>query len=259
MPGTGSSKPSVCRVCGGSPTINAHLFPRALGHDLRSQEKHLYVGAATAPGRRIVQAGLSDRGILCSAHEAALGIYDDYGIGFCRSFSSKVQHPAPNIWRMRDVDGDRLTRFWLAVLWRFAVSTLPEAAMVQLGPYEAYLHDILFSNAPCSIEPAITMLRYRSHVMPPENVCFPPYVSRFPPFRLKAYGMAVSGFHAFVKLDRQSLPHLAYMATVNGKSEVTGGYLQLEATHQFQGLLQIAQNIGRKAPTRHEEPRGGPD
>jgi hypothetical protein len=253
---TGSSQPSVCRVCGGRPTINAHLFPRALGHDLRGREKHLYVGGAEAPGRRIVQAGLSDRRILCSAHEAALGVYDDYGIEFCRTFSSKVQHPAPNIWRVRDVDGDRLTRFWLAVLWRFGVSTLPEAAMVQLGPYEGRLRDILFSNAPCSIEPAVTMLRYRSHVMPPENICFTPYASHFPPLRLKAHGMAVSGFHAFVKLDRQPLPHLSHMATVNGKSEVNGGYLQLEATQQFQRLRQIAKQMSLKANTRYQEPGG---
>jgi hypothetical protein len=256
-----SSRPPGCCVCGGGPTVNAHLFPRALGHDLRGQEKHLDVGAAADPGRRIVQAGLSDRGILCSAHEAALGIYDDYGIEFCRTFYSKVQHPAPNIWRVRDVGGNQLTRFWLAVLWRFGVSTLPEAAMVQLGPYEAHLRDILFFAAPCSIEPAVIMLRYRSHVMPPENVCFPPYVSEFPPSGLNAYGVAVSGFHAFVKLDRRPLSHESHMTTINGKSEVTGGYLLLEATHQFQRLLQIAGNIGRRehSPRRSEPPSDGRD
>jgi len=241
---TKASHPPVCRVCGGGPTINAHLFPRALGHDLRGQHKHLYVGATAAPGRRIVQAGLSDRGILCATHDAALGVYDDYGIEFCRTFSSRVQHPAPNIWRVGNVDGDRLTRFWLAVLWRFSISTLSETALVRLGPYEDRLREILFANAPCSVEPAVTMLRYRSHIIPAENVCFPPYASAFPPFKnLKAYGMAVSGFHAFVKLDSQSVPQAWHSTTINGKHEINGGYLQLESTEQFRRLRQVARNM----------------
>lgn len=255
MSSTGSPLSPTCRVCGGGPLIDAHLFPRALAHDLRGQEKHLYVGATAAPGRRIIQAGLFDRGILCSKHEAALGSYDDYGIEFCRTFSSKIQHPAPNIWRVRDVDGDRLTRFWLAVLWRFAVSTLPEAALVRLGPYEDQLRDILFFNKPCSTEPAVTMLRYRSHTMPAENVCFPPYASKFSPFRhLNAYGMAISGVQAFVKLDRQPLPASYHAITINGKYEVNGGYLDLEKTHQFQLLRQTARNMNLKAAPRRQLP-----
>jgi len=195
-----------------------------------------------------VQAGLSDRRILCATHEAALGVYDAYGIEFCRTFSSRVDHPAPDVWRVRGVDGDRLTRFWLSVLWRFSVSTLPEAAMVRLGPYEDRFRDIIFSNGLCSIEPAIVMLRYRSHVMPPDNVCFVPYASAFPPFQhLKAYGIAVAGFHAFVKVDRQPLPLLSRALTINGKSEITGGYLDLEKTHQFRELRRIANNMSAKA------------
>jgi hypothetical protein len=243
------STPRGCRICGGSPLIDAHLFPRALAHDLRGEEKHLFVGAAGAPGRRIVQAGLFDRKILCSEHEAALGIYDAYGIEFCRTFPARVQHVTPNTWRVRDVDGDLLSRFWLSVLWRFAVSTLPETALVQLGPYEDHLRDILFCHFPCTVEPAVMMLRYRSHVIPPENICFAPYKSKFPPFRFAAYSMAISGFHAFIKLDRQPLPRSHVGLTINGKEEICGGYLELEKTKQFQTMRRMVNNMGIK-PSR---------
>jgi hypothetical protein len=177
---------------GGDPaTVEAHLFPRALSHDIRGAHKHLFVGAAATPGRRIVQAGLFDREIWCSTHEAAFGLFDDYGIDFSRNFVRHCRHPAPNIWQITPVDSDKLVRFWLAILWRFSVSDLPEAALVDLGPYESLLRDILFSNAPCNVEPAIFMLRYRSRVMRPENICFTPYLSAFPglPLRHRAYGM----------------------------------------------------------------------
>jgi|SRR5271166_314704 len=246
---------STCRVCGRGPTIEAHLFPRALGHDLRGQEKHLFVGAAAEPGRRIVQAGLFDREILCSTHEAALGAYDDYGIEFCRTFAAKCTHPEPNIWRVRHVDGDKLVRFWLAILWRFSISTLHEATLVKLGPFEDRVRDILFSNTSCSVEPATTMMRYRCQVMRPENICFPPYKTYFPGWRpLRAYGLAVAGFHAVIKIDGRPIPPEAHMATINGKSEVNGGYLVFEETHQFQRMRQIAKNMALK-PQRGQTPR----
>jgi len=58
--------------------------------------------------------------------------------------------------------------------------------------------------------------------------------------------MAVAGLHAFVKLDRQPLPPLSHALTINGKHEISGGYLELEKTHQFQRLRQIAKNMGVK-------------
>jgi hypothetical protein len=244
--------PKTCRVCGSGSTIDAHLFPRALAHDLRGAEKHLLIGAADAPGRRIVQAGLFDRGILCAEHDGALGDYDNYGITICREFGARASHPAPDIWFVPGVDGDRLVRFWLAILWRFSLSSLPEAAGVTLGPYEDVLRDILFAGADCFIEPAIFMLRYRSAVIPPENICFPPYASAFPgqPNRMCAYGIAVAGLHAVVKLDSQPLAPKVWPSMINGKIGIVGGYMQFEDTNQYPVMLQVAHNMGQAAACR---------
>jgi hypothetical protein len=64
--------------------------------------------------------------------------------------------------------------------------------------------------------------------------------------RPRAYGIAVAGFHAFVKIDNRLLAPDARALTINGNTEITGGYLQLENTHQFRRTLQIVRNMGLK-------------
>ncbi|MDR3514712.1 MAG: hypothetical protein P4M00_02770 [Azospirillaceae bacterium] len=151
---------------------------------------------------------------------------------------------------MRGVDSDKLVKFWLAILWRFGISSLHEAEAIRLGPYEDRLRDILFSGVPCPDEPAVLMVRYRSKVMPPENICFPPYLSEFPGLsgglRRRTYGIAVAGFHAFVKIDARPLPYPVPEITVNRKDIIQGGYLEFENTHQFRRLVEIANNMSLK-------------
>ncbi len=163
------------RSCCCAPLIEAHLYPRALIHELRGAHNHVFTGGADEPGKRIVQAGLFDRGILCKKCDGELGNYDDCGIEFCRNFPKHHVDPKPRIWKVKGVDGDRLVRFWLACLWRFSVSTIDEARLVKLGPFEERIREILFSNAPCSTELAVIMMRYQSQKIPPEHVCFVPY------------------------------------------------------------------------------------
>jgi hypothetical protein len=251
----GEAQPTVapslqpqCRVCRSTGTINAHLFPRALGHDLRGDQKNIFVGSASTPGRHIVQAGLSDPRILCAEHDSALGDYDRYGTEFCRNFLARCQHVIPNMWEVYGADTNKLAKFWLAILWRFSISNLPQATNIKLGPYEYRLRDIVFHDADCSFEPAIMMLRYRSQIIPSENVCFVPYPTAFPgsSARLEAYGVAVAGFHAFVKLDIQPLSPELHQVTINGKRDIVGGYLQLEETEQFQKMRAMAHNMSLK-------------
>lgn len=219
-------------------------------HDLKGEEKYLLVGGVDAHGRKIVQSGLVDRDILCAKHDGILGVYDKYGIEFCRTFNSHITHPAPNIWRISEVNSEKLVKFWLSILWRFSISCLPEAKDVKLGPYEYKIQDILFATASCSVEPEITMLRYRSTVIPPENICAAPYKTLYPgldeKLRRNAYGIALAGFQAFIKVDAQPLPFPLHQITINGKGEINGGYLNFEGTHQFRRMHKVAKNMGLK-------------
>ena len=102
--------PGVCIICGDT-AISAHLYPRALAHDMRAGHKHILVGSFAAPGRRIVQSGLVDEGILCAKHDNILGVYDTYGIQFCRSFASMATPTRPGHWRVPNVGSDKLQVF----------------------------------------------------------------------------------------------------------------------------------------------------
>jgi hypothetical protein len=87
----------------------------------------------------------------------------------------------------------------------------------------------------------------------PEQLCFAPYQTKFPvppslhgPSRLRAWAMAVAGFQAVVKLDSQSLPCEAHNLTINGKSDIKGGYVEFEGSDQLPQAVHIPKNMHLK-------------
>ena len=235
--------------CDRSPTIDAHLFPRALAHDMRGQHKHLLVGSATNPGRKIQQAGVSDKNILCKECDGHLGNYDKFGIEFCRSFGKTHQALTTAIFRISPVDTDRLARFFLAILWRFSISKVPEAKHVSLGPFENNFRDILFLGLSCNTEPAVTMLRYRSSIIAAENICYAPFRSRFMDIQgLNAYTVCIGGFRVCVKTDSRPAPPDVRPPIINGKTGIIGGFVDFEQTSEYKSSVRIAHNMAQMAP-----------
>lgn len=228
---------------------SSHTCFRALAHELRGGHKHLYVGGVASPGRLIVQSELVDKTILCAKHDGILGDYDSYGIQFCRTFAKTATAPLPDTWHVANIDGDKLARFWLASLWRYAISNRQEAQGVTLGSREPALRDILFKGASCSTEPAVMLLRYKARVIPAENICFPPYASTYPLLGCAAYGMAVGGFQAFVKIDGPPLSAPMQALTINGKTDIMCGTIKYEDTEQYRRSVQIADNMALR-PSR---------
>jgi hypothetical protein len=90
------------------------------------------------------------------------------------------------------------------------------------------------------------MLRYKARVITAENICFPPYASAFHGSTGNAYGMAIAGFQAFVKIDGPPLDAPMQGLTINGKTNITGGTLQFEDTEQYRRSVQIACNMARR-------------
>jgi hypothetical protein len=222
--------------CGQSPTIEAHLYPRALMHDIRAHHKHLYTGSATSPGRTIHQSGFIDKGILCSQCDRHLGKYDTFGIAFCRDFTTAHQQVDPKTFRIPSADTESVVKFFLSMLWRFSISTIPEAKKVALGPYQNTLRDILFLGALCSPEPAVTLLRYRSYKIPPENICYPPFKIHLAGQGLTGYSICLGGFRAFVKTDARPAPPSLVPFVINGRQDIVGGIFRLGEDCRIQKL-----------------------
>ena len=232
--------------CGHSPTIEAHLYPRALMHDIRAHHKHLYTGSATTPGRRIHQSGFIDKGILCTKCDGHLGKYDTFGIALCRNFPTTHQRVDAETFCIPSVDTDSVVKFFLSMLWRFSISTIAEAQKIALGPYQNTFRDILFLGAQCSAEPAVTLLRYRSYKIPAENICYPPFKIHLTGQRLTGYSVCVGGFRAFVKTDARPMPQGLAPFVINGKQDIVGGFLDWETTAEYRRSVQMAGNMARK-------------
>jgi len=242
--------------CGHRPTIEAHLYPRALMHDIRAHHKHLYTGSATSPGRTINQSGFIDKGILCKPCDGHLGKYDTFGIAFCRSFTKIHQRVDHDTFRIQSADTDIVVKFFLSMLWRFSISTIPEASKVALGPYQDMLRDILFLGAACNPEPAVTLLRYRSYKILPQNICYAPFKIHVGGQRLTGYSICVGGFRAFVKTDARPIPPQLTPFVINGTQVIVGGFLDWETTAEYRRSVAMAGSMALK-PQRQSR-RGPP-
>jgi hypothetical protein len=242
--------PSVCRGCGASKTVKAHLVPSAFVHDLRGSQKYILIGWALRIGRMVSQSGLIDRNILCGVCDNHLGKCDRFGIEFCRTFGVQSQSPARDIFRIRPADTENVVKFFVSILWRYSISSLQEAKDVNLGSFEDTFKDILFAGASCASEPATTLWRYRSRVINEDKICLPPFKSPFVDGHLEAYSISVGGFRAFVKVDPRPVPTALLPMIINGKSEITGGYLDFENTPEFTAMRAIVENMQQKSAKR---------
>lgn len=238
---------SSCRGCGASKTIEAHLIPRAFVHDIRRGHKHILIGSAASTGRKVSQSGLIDRNILCEKCDGHLGKYDQFGINFCRTFGAKSQLVAPEIFCIRPADTENVVKFFVSILWRYSISVLDEAKDVNLGPFEDKFKDILFAGASCATEPGTVLWRYKSRVIKEEEIFLPPFKSPFVDGTLDAYSISIGGFRTFVKVDARPLPPALLPMIINGKSEITGGYLYFENTQEFKAMRAIAENMNQKS------------
>ena len=89
-----------------------------------------------------------------------LGVFDEYALHVCRSFK-KTHKRVGDIFEMRDVDGDMLAKFVLAVLWRASISRRRNFSGIALGPYQSKARDVLFGATPLNSLHAFQLLAER--------------------------------------------------------------------------------------------------
>lgn len=136
-----------CRICGSAPTIRAHLFPRALQHDIRGDSKHVVAIMPAWERQKFLQSGeWSDR-ILCEEHEKVALPWDDYAIDFCRTLEEKAgRFGETSSVLVPNPRASDLIMFAHVVTWRHAaVHTSIER---QLGPYFGRIQAAIFDSAP---------------------------------------------------------------------------------------------------------------
>lgn len=196
---------SGCVVCGGSPTVRSHLFPRALVHRLRGNEKTIIEGDRARPGYRLSQSGLWDDNIVCAKHEGAFSTADDYIVRFTRKFERvAILSDTRKSYRVPNPRPDLLTRFAAATIWRHAVSKHGFSHGLELGPYRQIIERHLFADVPLSLE----MLVGRSNLIEPSGtrveIGLAPYKKRL--LRWTIWHFSIGGFDFYVKTDQRRFP-----------------------------------------------------
>lgn len=193
-----------CVICGSSPTVKAHLFPRALMLDIRADATHLVSGSLRRAGVRLRQNGEWDDRLLCDFHEKTIGSADDYGVRFCRTWRELASESfAGRAVQIPNREPNELVRFAYAVTWRHAVCKEGRAVGPKLGLYEQMLLERLLGDGPYDLQLLVGInpltLQGKRFI-----ACIPPFRNRFENYSVIQF--TISGLDFYLKTDQRDFP-----------------------------------------------------
>jgi hypothetical protein len=239
---------TCCQVCGKSDTVRSHLLPLALALDTRAGSPHLHVGSIFDDGFEISQGGIFDDGILCNEHEQMLRPFDTYAVEFCRNFDARRVDIGEGRFLIKQVDSDLLVRFAVSVLWRFSVSTRREIPRVELGEFGKQFQNIVFDGASCNPEPALIMWANTSKLTNVKGMSILPTYGR--QFGRRYWSFMVAGISFVLKVDGQPIPQRMAALPINGRDFILSAFKPFDTSHEFRGMLKIAENMMRPQARR---------
>ena len=154
-----------CLICAAPKTVKSHLFPRALVHDIRDQDKHVWVASTEQWGKKFHQSGEIDDAILCRQHEAETADADKYGVSFCRNFSKDAERAfnGHGFW-VPNPKPQKLVSFACGIVWRHVVSRHGREFGYSLGRHEPVLSATMFGQVTNGQEPLLVLGRVRTTI-----------------------------------------------------------------------------------------------
>jgi hypothetical protein len=218
--------------------IVAHIIPAAFARDMMAGAKHNFRGSIDKVHPE--QHGIYDRNILCAKCDGKLGDYDGYAIDVCRIFDRK-QSEFDGRFLMRHIDGDKLAKFVLAVLWRASVSTRSEFKNISLGLYESVARDVLFDTKPLKDFTAYELMIVRfksSRIKVNRVIAFP---TRMTGVAATVWGFTAGGFRFMAKIDERPWPSkLPNEMVVNGNDKLCGFVFDYERSSEHSIIVSMA-------------------
>ncbi len=253
-------KVAPCRLCGETkPLVKAHIFPQALAKDVGTREDPGRAYALNGAHPRRLPTGWYDPEILCERCDGrVLGPLDNYGVEFLRAVDQYHVHPpAPNGARLASrpgADPIRLKSFLLSVLWRAAISGLPDFEGVSLGPFEPELRQRIIDGSTHSVDDFATMVTWCDDD-PGELISLPHRIR----FRggVRAYILHVGRHSAVIKVDSRRAPEFIRPLLLDSDRAVTvlvDSVIEGPIGRQVRRLIEIedraAWSTGSRAPRR---------
>lgn len=140
----------VCRLCQQDRRLcNSHIIPEFIYNQAMYDEKHRFFVVPGNPGKPVQyrQKGIHER-LLCQECETRLSRHENYvrrmlygELAFAAS--SKEDH-----YSLSGLEYQHVRLFYLSILWRMGVSSLPMFAAVSLGTHADRLRAMILSDDP---------------------------------------------------------------------------------------------------------------
>ncbi len=229
--------------CSSTELIKAHLTPRSFGRQVQEANSPNLLVSRTRYTKAL-PLGLYDPNILCSTCDGLLNTrFDDPAFDLLKVFSSAPKRIFTDLvnayFEMEGVDCDLLCGFVLSILWRYAISILPDASEVKLGPYQARAREVLWGVKPLASFPEFQVVcqRYTKGAIETEKMYSSPVDMRDPDFN--SYGFSMLGFHFLAKVDRRPFPSLYTPYVMNGSSMLRGYFVDFHDTPQGRGAREM--------------------
>jgi hypothetical protein len=237
-----------CQYCDlDRPFVKSHAIPEAFFRVLRDGERAPILvsdAAGTYPSRAPI--GVYDRETLCDPCERRFGELDAYGAEVLLNrldeyFELRMLGGEPWCYIGEDVDQDRLKMFFLAVLWRAAISRQPFYHRVRLGPYEKKLRSVIATGlCPPPDEFSVLMSRW---ILPKDGEHLPeglmsPFLERWD--GVNGVRLYFGKVVAYIKVDARPFTETLRKAALGMHSCALQLPREYKASKDFAGMLSIA-------------------
>ncbi len=171
----------ICRYCDLNKTlIKAHIIPEFFFKKLRGNDMLLKVSAGERPKSSPI--GAYDTRILCGSCDGRFSSFESYSANLLtdppqsavevkeQGLGKRTGYVIPNY------NYKLLKLFFLSVMWRASISTLPFYSKISLGPYEERIRALLEAECPGEKnEFPIVISKFSGDYA---NAIFNPYTSR---------------------------------------------------------------------------------
>lgn len=203
----------LCKFCRtDQPLCESHIIPELLFRPLYDDKHRAKSIALDGSGPRHIQKGIRER-LFCQECEQFLSSrYERY---FAEAWYQTNVIPNPvnmQFFEMRGLDGARVHLFHLSFLWRASVASDAQFGVVQLGPHEEPIRQLLRDEDPAAMRryPVFGSLLYFAHNHKPcTGLVTSPSTSMFDGYRLYGFCYAacfwnfVVSSHEFVSPMRE--------------------------------------------------------
>jgi len=198
-----------CKLCNeDKDLIRSHIIPRSLYRPLLEGGKPLSVlSSSQGTHPRKSRIGFYDTEILCQNCEKIFSPWDDYAQKILLAQPQEEDyfiHNGRKLAFKMEVDYVKLKLFFIALLWRAAVSNLYFFRKIEIGPFEQQLKEMILKGDPGNPVTFATVLS--KFADPLGTIMLDPHNGRFKDNGINYCRFYLAGYVVFIKIDKRPYP-----------------------------------------------------